>query len=116
MINKYLAVILVVLVFFVFNLLSFIPVPKFVRFLISVNIVTYLTMLYDKAQSYKKKWRIPRSYMYTLVFGGGALSAIIAIYQLRHKTLQEDFIYACFAAICIHAAVIYIFGRTLMSV
>ncbi len=116
MLNKYIAVIIGISIFLIFTLLSFIPVPKFVRFLISVNIVTYLTMLYDKAQSYKKKWRVPRSYIYVLVFGGGALSAIIAIYKLRHKTLQEDFIYACFAAICIHVIVIYVFGRILMSV
>ncbi|OQX25560.1 MAG: hypothetical protein BWK80_15000 [Desulfobacteraceae bacterium IS3] len=95
---------------------SFIPVSKFVRLLISVNIAAYLTMLYDKAQSYKNKWRIPRPYIYALVFGGGALSAIIAIYQLRHKTLHEEFIYACFAALCIHVIVIYFFGHILMSI
>jgi uncharacterized membrane protein YsdA (DUF1294 family) len=103
MTNRYIAIIIIALLLLILAFFRWISVPYVAGYFISVNLVTYLVMLYDKAQAYKHKWRIPHSYMKILVFIGGALAAIIAMFQLRHKSLKEEFFYACLAALLIHA-------------
>lgn len=60
-------------------------------YLLIINIVAFITYAVDKYAAINRKSRIRIVTLLTLAFIGGSIGAIIAMYTLRHKTLQDYF-------------------------
>jgi uncharacterized membrane protein YsdA (DUF1294 family) len=61
--------------------------------LLSINLVTFLTYCYDKAvsQSAKAWMRVPENVLLALAIAGGTPGALIGMTLTRHKTIKAEF-------------------------
>jgi uncharacterized membrane protein YsdA (DUF1294 family) len=60
-------------------------------YLVTVNIFTFILMLWDKRKAKKKEWRIAEATLLLLSFIGGALGLFVGMFKFRHKTLKLSF-------------------------
>lgn len=61
-------------------------------YLLIINLLTFLVMAIDKIKAKKMKRRIPEKTLFTLVFLGGGIGGITAMYTIRHKNRKTRFI------------------------
>ncbi|WP_425038369.1 DUF1294 domain-containing protein [Primorskyibacter sp. S187A] len=57
----------------------------------AVNVIGYLTMIWDKFCARRGMWRVPEERMLTMAFMGGALGCKAAQFAVRHKTRKQPF-------------------------
>ena len=69
-------------------------------YLISINLIAFLTMYIDKKKARKGKWRISEWTLFMLVILGGGIGGIAGMKVFRHKTKKAKF-YIGFPAIVI---------------
>ena len=62
-------------------------------YLLTINAVTFLIMLYDKYMAKKQLRRVPESTLLALAGIGGSLGCLLAMYTVRHKTRKPKFKY-----------------------
>ncbi len=79
-------------------------------YLIFINILTFLTMWYDKHEAKTNSWRISEKTLFILTLIGGSIGGIAGMYTFRHKTQKWYFKYG-FPAILIVQIVIIIAGK-----
>jgi len=58
---------------------------------ISVNVITFIFLAYDKMVAGGSVTRIPEHVLIGLVFAGGSGAALIGMKTLRHKTSKSSF-------------------------
>lgn len=63
-----------------------------ILYLISINLVTFLTIYIDKRKAKKNRRRISEKTLFTLVFLGGGIGGIAGMYSFRHKTKKTKFV------------------------
>lgn len=61
-------------------------------YLVTINLITFVTMYVDKKKAKWGKWRIKESTLFTLVFLGGGIGGIAGMYLFRHKTKKARFV------------------------
>lgn len=61
-------------------------------YLLIINILTFLIMAIDKYKAKRARRRIPEKTLFTLVFLGGGIGGIIAMYTIRHKNKKVRFV------------------------
>jgi uncharacterized membrane protein YsdA (DUF1294 family) len=61
------------------------------KYLIIINVVTFIIYAIDKYKAINKKRRISELTLYTLGFLGGFFGAILAMILFRHKTKKFRF-------------------------
>lgn len=61
-------------------------------YLLVINAITFFTMGIDKWKAKKAKRRIPEKTLFTLVFLGGGIGGILAMYVFRHKNRKTRFV------------------------
>lgn len=61
-------------------------------YLVTINLITFVTMYVDKKKAKWGKWRIKESTLFTLVFLGGGIGGIAGMYLFRHKTKKTRFV------------------------
>lgn len=61
-------------------------------YLLIINLLTFLIMAIDKFKAKRMSRRIPEKTLFTLVFLGGGIGGIIAMYTIRHKNKKVRFI------------------------
>lgn len=62
-------------------------------YILIINIITFLTMWYDKHEAKKGEWRISEKALFLLVALGGGIGGIAGMYTFRHKTKKWYFKY-----------------------
>jgi len=62
-----------------------------VIYLISINIIAFLTFGWDKLQARKNRWRVSEKTLFLSVFLGGGLGAIVGMKVWHHKTRKWYF-------------------------
>ena len=75
-------------------------IQNIVLYLLIINIITFLTMWYDKHQAKKNNWRVSEKALFILCMIGGSIGGIVGMYVFRHKTKKWYFKYG-FPAILI---------------
>lgn len=62
-------------------------------YIIVINIITFLTIWYDKHEAKINQWRISEKTLFLLVLLGGGIGGIAGMYTFRHKTKKWYFKY-----------------------
>lgn len=67
--------------------------PNIAIYLLIINILTFLLMIYDKHEAKIGEWRISEKTLFVFAMLGGSLGGIIGMYVARHKTKKWYFKY-----------------------
>ena len=62
-----------------------------IAFLVLVNIIAYVMMLWDKRKARKQEWRVAEATLLILSLIGGAVGLLVGMFTLRHKTRKISF-------------------------
>jgi len=68
------------------------PIKEKIKYLIRINLITFLAMLIDKKKAKKGSWRIKESTLLTMGLIGGSIGGIVGMYTFRHKTQKPKFV------------------------
>jgi len=68
------------------------PIKEIIIYIISINLITFLTMLIDKKKAKRGSWRIKESTLLTMGLIGGSIGGIAGMYTFRHKTQKPRFV------------------------
>ena len=60
-------------------------------YLLEINVVALLLCAVDKVRARAGKWRVPEGTLMLSAALGGAAGLLLAMLQLRHKTLHKKF-------------------------
>ncbi|MBN2229949.1 MAG: DUF1294 domain-containing protein [Candidatus Thorarchaeota archaeon] len=60
-------------------------------YIIIINIIAFLAMLWDKRKASHNEWRVAETTLYILGFLGGAIGILVGMYKFRHKTKKRTF-------------------------
>ena len=60
-------------------------------YLILINIITFLAMMYDKHEAKINQWRISEKGLFFLTLIGGSIGGIAGMYVFHHKTKKWYF-------------------------
>ncbi len=61
-------------------------------YIIVINIISFLTIWYDKYLARHHKWRISEKFLFIEAFLLGGIGTYIAMYTFRHKTKHTLFV------------------------
>ena len=62
-------------------------------YLIVINLITFLVMLWDKHEAKVGEWRVSEKTLFIFVLMGGGIGGIAGMYAFRHKTKKWYFKY-----------------------
>ena len=62
-----------------------------IYYLLAVNALGFLIMLYDKHLAKKKRWRVPEKVLMGIAAIGGSVGSLLGMYTARHKTKHLKF-------------------------
>lgn len=68
-------------------------IKNIVIYLIAINLITFLVMLWDKHEAKLGDWRVSEKTLFILVLLGGGIGGIAGMYTFRHKTKKWYFKY-----------------------
>ncbi|MCX8523131.1 DUF1294 domain-containing protein [Chryseobacterium formosus] len=60
--------------------------------LLIINIIAFITFAWDKWKAVKHKRRISEAFLFTLIFLGGTIGAILGMLIFRHKISKRSFL------------------------
>ncbi len=63
----------------------------FIIYLITINIIAFLSMYIDKRRAKYGKWRIKEHTLFVLALLGGSIGSMTGMYTFRHKTQKARF-------------------------
>lgn len=89
-------------------LINAIGLKNVVIYVISINIIAFVAMWWDKRKAQKGSWRTPEATLLSLVLLGGGIGGIAGMYTFRHKTKKPKF-YLGFPIILISEIVIIVY-------
>lgn len=61
-------------------------------YLIIINIISFILMIFDKKQAIRKKYRIPETSLIIISFLGGSIGTLLGMIIAHHKTRKPKFI------------------------
>ena len=61
-------------------------------YLIIINIISFILMIFDKKQAIRKKYRIPETSLIIISFLGGGIGTLLGMIIAHHKTRKPKFI------------------------
>ncbi len=68
-------------------------IKNIIIYLIVINLITFITMWWDKHEAKMGDWRISEKALFILVLLGGGIGGIAGMYTFRHKTQKWYFKY-----------------------
>lgn len=74
-------------------------------YLLSVNLLTFITYGIDKRKARHKRWRVRETALLLLAALGGSIGALLAMHLFRHKTQHKKFRYGVPAILIIQLAI-----------
>ena len=60
-------------------------------YLLLINALGFVLMLWDKRRARKKQWRISEATLLTTAMLGGSAGCLLGMYTVRHKTRKRKF-------------------------
>ena len=66
-------------------------IQTFLIYILIINVITFITMWYDKMMAKKNKWRVSENALFILALIGGSIGGIAGMYAFRHKTKKKRF-------------------------
>ena len=66
-------------------------IKNIIIYLLAINILTFIAMLWDKHEAKMGDWRISEKALFLLVLLGGGVGGIFGMYIFRHKTKKWYF-------------------------
>ena len=82
-----------------------------VLYVITINIVAFLAMWWDKRKASQHEWRVAEATLHILGFLGGAIGIIGGMFRFRHKT-QKRFFQAITILSLVVSLIVYWFVMT----
>ena len=70
---------------------EYLTLKNILIYLLSINVITFLAMGFDKYKAKKGHWRTPEKTLLTLVFLGGGFGGIAGMRYFKHKTKKPRF-------------------------
>ncbi len=70
---------------------KYLTVPNIILYLITINIIGFLSMYIDKQKAKKGQWRTPEKTLLLIAVMGGSIGSLIGMYTFRHKTQKARF-------------------------
>ena len=81
----------IVTLIFTFLFIWYSNMPKWIAYLVSINLVCFGFYGWDKWRAIKQKSRTPEGALHTMALAGGVLGAWLGQKTFRHKTLKRSF-------------------------
>jgi uncharacterized membrane protein YsdA (DUF1294 family) len=78
--------------------------PLLLAYLLSINLITFLTYAYDKRAARKHNRRIRERTLHVLALLGGSPAALASQQLLRHKTIKRSFQLMCWTIVVLQVA------------
>ncbi len=75
-------------------------------YLIGINAVTFLVMLFDKLQASSHSRRVSERTLFILTFLGGTPAMVFSMYTIRHKSRKLSFQLMVWLILLIHVVLI----------
>ncbi len=72
-----------------------------------INIITFLVWGFDKFRATLQQWRVPEKTLYTIIFLGGGIGALLGMTIFRHKTRKPQFKVIATVSIAIHLLIFF---------
>lgn len=63
----------------------------FLLYIVVINIIAFITMLYDKKMAINYRWRVPEKEIFILALLLGSIGVYAGMYIFRHKTQHKKF-------------------------
>lgn len=76
-----------------------------IKYLIVINIMTFIIFAYDKLMSKLKRRRISENTLLLLSTIGGIFGAIVSMIMFRHKIKKRSFLICIFASILLQICI-----------
>lgn len=73
-----------------------------------ITIITFLAFAIDKQKAIRHKRRIPESTLFALVFLGGTIGGVLAMFIFRHKVSKKSFLWKLFAIVTLQVLIFYL--------
>ena len=73
------------------DIIGLIGVKNIIMYLLTINILGFLIMGFDKWKAKRGRWRIPENTLFMFTILGGGIGTIVGIYVFRHKTKKLKF-------------------------
>ena len=70
---------------------EYLTIKNILIYLLSINVITFLSLCFDKYKAKKGHWRTPEKTLLTLVFLGGGFGGIAGMRYFKHKTKKPRF-------------------------
>lgn len=77
-------------------------------FIIIINLLSFITVAYDKRQAKHHRWRVPESRFFFLAILGGAIGVYLGMNFFRHKTKHTLFIYGIPSILLLNLLMFYL--------
>ena len=86
--------------------------PLLLAYLLTINLITFLTYAHDKRAARKHNSRTPESALHLLALLGGSPAALIAQQLFRHKTVKRSFQLVYWGIVVLQVAtIVYVMRR-----
>jgi len=76
-------------------------------YLILINVISFISVGWDKRKAKKRRWRIPEKRLFILAIAGGALGVYFGMQHFRHKTQHRKFTVGIPVLIILNIVVFY---------
>lgn len=90
------------------SLIEILTPKNIIIYLLTINLVSFLSMGIDKWKAKNGAWRIPEQTLISMVVLGGGIGGILGMHVFRHKTKKPRF-YVGFPVILILEIVIAVY-------
>ena len=94
---------------------AMLPIPFWLAYLGSINLVTLVFYGWDKWRATKQKSRTPEWCLHLLALLGGSPGAWVAQQCFRHKTVKRSFRIVFWLIVVLQAIVIFLWWRYLKN-
>jgi len=74
-----------------YNLEQIFTIKNIVIYLISINLLGFMLMLFDKYKAKRSMYRTAEKTLLTVALIGGSIGSLIGMYTVRHKTKHARF-------------------------
>lgn len=79
----------------------------FYYYLLIINIVSLITMYYDKRKAVLKGWRVPEAQLFMLALVFGSAGILAGMYLFHHKTKHLKFVIGIPAIMALQIYIIF---------
>lgn len=83
----------------------------FYIYLIVINIVSFLVVLYDKNRAINEQFRVPEKVLFLLTLIGGSAGIFAGMRMLRHKSSKNSYKLTVSIIVMIQIVILYIFQK-----